>query len=100
LLTLYWSRLTGVLAGGYGGMLAALLCILTGPAVWVGMLGHAPAVSLCQSGLVLRPLYCRLAGLGRLAAGASLTAMRQAQTLHLATATEQAPSTSQQDLKT
>jgi cation/acetate symporter len=30
-----------VLAGGYGGMLAALLCILTGPAVWVGMLGHA-----------------------------------------------------------
>ena len=43
LLGLYWPglRVSGVLAGGYGGMLAALLCILTGPAVWVGMLGHA-----------------------------------------------------------
>ena len=43
LLSLYWPRLrvAGVLAGGYGGMLAALLCILTGPAVWVGILGHA-----------------------------------------------------------
>lgn len=43
LLTLHWRGLSarGALAGGCCGMLAALGLIITGPTVWVGMLGHA-----------------------------------------------------------
>jgi cation/acetate symporter len=46
LLALNWRGLSprGALAGGYGGMLAALLFIITGPTVWVGMLGQHSAL--------------------------------------------------------
>jgi len=46
ILALFWKKLTtvGAIAGGTTGLLAALICIALGPAVWVGVLGNAEPV--------------------------------------------------------
>lgn len=67
LLALHWRGLSarGALAGGYGGMLASLLCIIAGPTVWVGMLGHpAPLFPYANPALFCVPLAFAAAWLG------------------------------------
>jgi len=67
LLTLNWPRLSvrGALAAGYGGMLAALGLIITGPTIWVGMLGHAqPLFPYANPALFSVPLAFAAAWLG------------------------------------
>ena len=103
LLALHWPRLRvrGALAAGYGGMLAALLLILTGPTVWVGMLGHPAALfPYANPALFSVPLAFAAAWLGsRTDGGASpLTPRPQTQTLQQTkTSVPRASSTSQQD---
>ena len=46
LLSMYWSRLTtrGAMAGGWLGLLTAVLLMILGPTVWVQVLGNATPV--------------------------------------------------------
>ena len=46
LLSMYWSKLTtrGAMAGGWLGLLTAVLLMILGPTVWVQVLGHAKPV--------------------------------------------------------
>lgn len=46
MLALFWKPLTtaGAISGGVAGLLTAVLGIILGPAVWVGVLGHADPV--------------------------------------------------------
>ena len=103
LLALNWRGLSarGALAGGYGGMLAALLCIITGPTVWVGMLGRpGPLFPYANPALFSVPLAFAAAWLGSRGSGRSspLTPPPQAQTLQHTTApVASASSTSQQE---
>ena len=43
LLAMYWPGLTtrGALIGGFMGLITAVVLVILGPAVWVGVLGHA-----------------------------------------------------------
>jgi cation/acetate symporter len=59
LLTLFWPGLTarGAVAGGITGLVAAILLILAGPAVWVAVLGHPqPLFPLANPALCSVPL--------------------------------------------
>lgn len=42
LLSMYWKRLTtrGALAGGWLGLLTAVILMILGPTIWVNILGH------------------------------------------------------------
>ena len=46
LLSMYWKRLTtrGALAGGWLGLLTAVILMILGPTIWVGILGHEKAI--------------------------------------------------------
>ncbi|MEG0279389.1 MAG: cation acetate symporter [Morganella sp. (in: enterobacteria)] len=46
LLSMYWKRLTtrGALAGGWLGLLTAVVLMILGPTIWVGILGHEKAI--------------------------------------------------------
>ncbi len=46
LLSMYWSKLTtrGAMAGGWLGLLTAVILMILGPTVWVQVLGHATPV--------------------------------------------------------
>jgi cation/acetate symporter len=46
MLVLFWKRLTtlGAVAGGLAGLVMAILGIVLGPAVWVGLLGHGEPI--------------------------------------------------------
>jgi cation/acetate symporter len=43
LLAMYWPGLPtrGALIGGFMGLITAVVLVILGPAVWVGVLGHA-----------------------------------------------------------
>ena len=45
-LALYWrgTTATGAMAGGFAGLLASVVLIVLGPAVWVKILGHAAPI--------------------------------------------------------
>lgn len=45
-LSMYWRRLTtrGAMIGGWLGLLTAIILVITGPVVWVDILGHREAV--------------------------------------------------------
>jgi len=69
LLTLYWRRLTaaGALCGGVFGLVASVVLIVLGPAVWVKILHHpAPLFPSDYPGLLVMPMafvVCVLASL-------------------------------------
>jgi cation/acetate symporter len=66
-LALHWSRLTarGAWWGGLTGIAASLCLIVTGPAVWVGVLGHArPLFPYANPALFAVPLAFAAAWLG------------------------------------
>ncbi|MGV8675577.1 cation acetate symporter [Pseudomonas aeruginosa] len=46
IMAMYWRGLTtrGALWGGFTGLISALALVICGPAVWVGVLGHAEAI--------------------------------------------------------
>jgi cation/acetate symporter len=46
LLTMYWRGLTtrGALIGGSGGLICAILLVVLGPTVWVGIFGFQDAI--------------------------------------------------------
>ena len=46
LLSMYWSKLTtrGAMAGGWLGLLTAVVLMILGPTIWVQVLGHATPV--------------------------------------------------------
>ncbi|MGA6104789.1 cation acetate symporter [Pseudomonas solani] len=46
IMAMYWKNLTtrGALAGGFVGLLTALVLVILSPAVWVSVLGHAAAI--------------------------------------------------------
>lgn len=46
LLSMYWKRLTtrGALAGGWLGLLTAVILMILGPTIWVSILGHEKAI--------------------------------------------------------
>ncbi|WP_194857251.1 cation acetate symporter [Morganella morganii] len=46
LLSMYWKRLTtrGALAGGWLGLLTAVILMILGPTIWVNILGHEKAI--------------------------------------------------------
>ncbi|MDA8486544.1 cation acetate symporter [Pseudomonas resinovorans] len=46
IMAMYWKGLTtrGALWGGMSGLVSALALVICGPAVWVGVLGHAQAI--------------------------------------------------------
>lgn len=67
LLALHWSGLTarGAWWGGITGIAASLLLIITGPAVWVGVLGHThPLFPYASPALFAVPLAFAAAWLG------------------------------------
>jgi cation/acetate symporter len=45
-LSMYWSRLTsrGAFIGGSIGLASAVACVITGPTIWVGILGNAEPI--------------------------------------------------------
>ena len=68
-LTLFWKRLTarGARWGALSGILAALAAILTGPAVWTGVLALGPApFPYANPALCTVPLAFAAAWLGTL----------------------------------
>ncbi|BAU74713.1 cation acetate symporter [Metapseudomonas furukawaii] len=46
IMAMYWKGLTtrGALCGGLTGLVSAMALVICGPAVWVGVLGHAKAI--------------------------------------------------------
>ena len=46
IMAMYWKDLTtrGALAGGFAGLLTALVLVILSPAVWVAVLGHDKAI--------------------------------------------------------
>jgi cation/acetate symporter len=64
ILSMYWRGLTtrGALAGGYGGLAAAVLCVLFSKSVWVAVLGNkAPLFRWDQPALFAMPIAFALA---------------------------------------
>jgi cation/acetate symporter len=64
ILSMYWKGLTtrGALAGGYGGLAAAVLCVLFSKSVWVAVLGNpAPLFRWDQPALFAMPIAFALA---------------------------------------
>lgn len=70
ILALYWkgTTATGALAGGFAGLAGSVVMIVLGPAVWVGILGHAaPVFPSDYPALVTVPLAFAVAMLVSLA---------------------------------
>lgn len=45
-LSMYWKNLTtrGAFIGGFVGLISAVACVITGPTIWVSILGHAEPI--------------------------------------------------------
>jgi cation/acetate symporter len=82
ILSMYWRGLTtrGALAGGYGGLLSAVLLVLLSRSVWVAVLGNpAPIFPYDQPALFAMPVAFLLA-----VVVSKLDASARAQAEHLA----------------
>ena len=45
-LSMYWKKLTtrGAFIGGFVGLISAVVCVITGPTIWVSILGYAEPI--------------------------------------------------------